>query len=357
MSSIPTDSLTASPVLAASVTRTALLGVMWSGTAFSIIVVIARLIIRRKLFRQFKTDDFLVISALVFYLASTLTWTILINNLYITLNSNPVDPIALLNTFGPALHGNLASYICSWSCLWSIKLSFMSFFHGLGRQVRSQRILWWCVLVFIIASYIVCIGLLDYGCLTANGIEILKKCASQWTIDYEYANTRVFTTLDIVTDMSIVAVSANIVYRAHIPWNKKAVLAFVCSLTAVMVVVAIIRITVGAPNKVPDLSWLLLWNSVEMTLAIFVACIASFRSLYIQAKTSRQEEIPPSYELKRPSARRILASTFGTDTLLSTGNAEWTQQPSHESVDGLWTGPQVTTKSAVSSNFDVRSAA
>lgn len=48
------------------------------------------------------------------------------------------------------------------------------------------------------------------------------------------------------------------------------VLGFVCSLTVFMVVVAIVRITVGSPGKVPDLTWLLLWNSVEMTLGMII---------------------------------------------------------------------------------------
>jgi hypothetical protein len=33
-----------------------------------------------------------------------------------------------------------------------------------------------------------------------------------------------------------------------------------------MILVAIIRIAIGVPRKVPDMSWLLVWNSVEMTL-------------------------------------------------------------------------------------------
>lgn len=76
-----------------------------------------------------------------------------------------------------------------------------------------------------------------------------------------------------------------------------------------------------------------------MNTAIFVACIASFRSLYCQSKSSRQEETPQSYPLKEPSARRILASTFGTDTVLGAENSYWARQPSHDSREGLWNAP------------------
>lgn len=134
-------------------------------------------------------------------------------------NAHQSDVITLLDRFAAALHGNLASYICSWSCLWSIKLSFMVFFHGLGRQIRSQQILWWGVLCFIAATYIICISLFDYGCLTSRGLDILgrypahpllygphakeplENCSGQDVIDYEYPNTRISTTFDIVTDV------------------------------------------------------------------------------------------------------------------------------------------------------------
>lgn len=128
--------------------------------------------------------------------------------------------LTLLDQFATALHGNLASYICSWSCLWSVKLSFVVFFHGLGRQIKAQQILWWSVLRFIVATYLVCISILDYGCLTSRGLDILgryypvyplfgrlianeplEKCTSQEVIDYEYANIRVTTTFDIVSDV------------------------------------------------------------------------------------------------------------------------------------------------------------
>lgn len=43
-------------------------------------------------------------------------------------------------------------------------------------------------------------------------------------------------------------------------------LGFICSLTVFMMIAAIIRIVTDALGKRPDYSWLLVWNSVEMTL-------------------------------------------------------------------------------------------
>lgn len=54
-----------------------------------------------------------------------------------------------------------------------------------------------------------------------------------------------------------------------LPLRKKLVLVAVCSMTVFMMICAIIRIGVGLKGKLTDLSWFLLWNSVEMTLGTF----------------------------------------------------------------------------------------
>lgn len=201
---------------------------MWSGTALSWVVLLFRLGFRLKIFGRLKLDDYFVIGVAMLYLASTLTWTVLAKTLYLTLdnvaNPNLEQLLDLMHKAATALHGNLASYLCTWTCLYLIKLSFMAFFRGLGRQIRSQQILWWCVLVFIGASYATTIGLMDYKCLTSVGVDMigasdsdplsgrnlllttgpplihLENCRTQKVIDFEFVTTRVQTTLDIVTD-------------------------------------------------------------------------------------------------------------------------------------------------------------
>jgi hypothetical protein len=108
--------------------------------------------------------------------------------------------LGLFDRASTALHAILASFFCTWTSVWLVKLAFMVFFHGLGRQIRFQRILWWSVLVFLGASYMITISLMDYRCLTSVGIDTVTKCRTQEVIDFQYRTTRVQTTLDIVTD-------------------------------------------------------------------------------------------------------------------------------------------------------------
>lgn len=66
----------------------------------------------------------------------------------------------------------------------------------------------------------------------------------------------------------VVAVPSNVVWKSMLPLRKKLVLVAVCSLTVFMMICAIIRIGVGTKGKSTDLSWFLVWNSVEMTLGM-----------------------------------------------------------------------------------------
>lgn len=117
------------------------------------------------------------------------------------------------------------------------------------------------------------------------------ECQSRALIDGKYSYMRFLTAFDIITDClskycrsfslrnvsfvdkplikirpAVVVLSANIILRARIQWRKKVILGLICSLTVIMVVIAIIRIAVWSRGLVSDLSWLMLFNSVEMTI-------------------------------------------------------------------------------------------
>ena len=52
-----------------------------------------------------------------------------------------------------------------YSSLWSVKLGVLIFFRRLGQKVRGQKIWWWVVLAFTLATYATCIGNIQYPCL------------------------------------------------------------------------------------------------------------------------------------------------------------------------------------------------
>lgn len=66
------------------------------------------------------------------------------------------------------LRSILGSYLIQYTALWCVKFSFLFFFRGLGRNIKLQRILWWCTLAFLITTYIICVATLNYRCLGAS---------------------------------------------------------------------------------------------------------------------------------------------------------------------------------------------
>ncbi|KAI0381478.1 hypothetical protein F5Y04DRAFT_281008 [Hypomontagnella monticulosa] len=186
------------------ISHVALMSIQWSGTGFCLMVIAVRLAIRWKIFSRLKIDDYFAVVGALLNLASSILWTIIGNSFYGILDGSDESMTSqrALGEVGLILRGHLIGAALMWSCLWSIKLSFMAFFHGLGSRIKSQRILWWSILVFVVISYVICISVLDYQCIASKGSEISKNCPSSHVAGREYAGTRVTTSLDIATDVA-----------------------------------------------------------------------------------------------------------------------------------------------------------
>jgi hypothetical protein len=99
------------------------------------------------------------------------------------------------------LVGSNVALIMFYAGLWSIKLSFLVFFHRLGDQFRTYQIFWWCVLAFTIASGAVCIGDIQYHCLSDSFDKIAAHCHTDYAISYQEITIKVNCALDVLTDV------------------------------------------------------------------------------------------------------------------------------------------------------------
>ena len=138
-----------------------------------------RIFVRVKVFRRLFPDDALVLAAWLMLIAYAAIWQWCGNQLYLSiavasgrLLMPPPDFLDQLETF---LHGLFVAYYMFYTLLWSIKMSFLLFFWKLGHNVRRQRPLWWSVFGFTVASYAVCLGLVDYGCLLGSKMHLASK--------------------------------------------------------------------------------------------------------------------------------------------------------------------------------------
>lgn len=134
----------------------------------------ARLILQYRVDCGWRADDFMVLAAWILYLANGILWSVIYKQMYyvMALSQGTINMLDLPSNIGwierRYLRGQLAGYLISYTSLWLIKLSFVFFFRNLGNRYRFQRVLWWAVLVFVVACYGATLGVLDYPCEMSN---------------------------------------------------------------------------------------------------------------------------------------------------------------------------------------------
>lgn len=154
---------------------------MWATVGVSLVFLVARLGIRLKIAGNLAADDVFVLIAWVISLANSCLWTVIYEDMYRTINisvnlSHGIWPSDInLDVMRTFLRGQLAQYILGYSALWAVKLAFMFYFHNLGSRIRSQTVVWWLAMVFIVLSWGTVIGSLEYKCLTSSGMSIISK--------------------------------------------------------------------------------------------------------------------------------------------------------------------------------------
>ncbi len=147
-------------------------GIAWGGVALAWIFLLSRIAVRIKAFRRIYADDAMVLIACLFLMTNTLIWQFSKGALYevIAVESGQLypPPSDLPDRAQSYLRRSVAVIAFFYSGLWAIKLSFMLFFRRLGRNVRNQKIMWWTILAIVVATWLACLGTIQYGCLTGS---------------------------------------------------------------------------------------------------------------------------------------------------------------------------------------------
>lgn len=114
----------------------------------------------------------MVFIACLFLMTNTLIWQTSKDDMYETiavasgqLYPPPLDLPKRTQTY---LQRSTAVIVLFYSGLWAIKLSFMLFFRRLQQNVRNQKIVWWTILSIVVATWLACLGTIDYHCLSGS---------------------------------------------------------------------------------------------------------------------------------------------------------------------------------------------
>ena len=149
-------------------------GTLWAGVAVSLCFLLFRFYVRLKIFRCLHTEDPFVLIAWLINLANAVVWQNNASDLYTVIevvDGQKIMPSPqFVSSVKSGLRSLFVSYLLYYTALWSVKLSFLFFFRHLGNSIRRQRILWYCVFVFTSATYVTCVGTINYKCLVQSTV-------------------------------------------------------------------------------------------------------------------------------------------------------------------------------------------
>jgi hypothetical protein len=93
-------------------------------------------------------------------------------------------------------------------------------------------------------------------------------CTTPRNVRLEQVSLRYSTAVDVLTDLMIIALPMSLAMRVKIPWKPRLALLAVFSLGGVIIVFAIMRVIfVNKKHTQPEISWLNLWSSIEVSVA------------------------------------------------------------------------------------------
>lgn len=134
-----------------------------------------RLVVKFRSFHKLYADDYLAAFAWVTLLGSAILWQIQAPTLYeqYAVSSGEAIPTpGFLERDAVFLRCLAPFLILFYTCIWTVKLSFLMFFRALGTNVGGQKYWWWCVLIITVLSGAACIGDNHFQCLI-NSIEYI----------------------------------------------------------------------------------------------------------------------------------------------------------------------------------------
>lgn len=125
--------------------------------------------------------------------------------------------------------------------LWLIKASFLVLFYRLGYKIRSYLYMWWVFTVIIVACGAANIALSDYVCVFGDIKTIISTCSQKSSAQRVFVTGIAATTLDIVTDLLLIAFPVWILARTTLSLRQKIVFSAVFCLVGLTVATTIVR--------------------------------------------------------------------------------------------------------------------
>ena len=309
-----------------SIQLTRVLATTWAFTSLSTASFCARLFLRWYRFKKLYWDDFFVSCAWAFSIPLAAQVTVSLRHIKTAKEAPKTDSIFISR---PVVQ------FFFYSCVWSIKFSFLLFFRRIGTSaLKGVKIYWRIVLGFTILSYLILFTLNPYHCWIRKG---LRGCATDprvqqlWLVTFPLA-----AAFDLITDLLstsllpmllamlieiVMIIPFAIISHVRLSTRQSLALYLLFSLVILTMGVIIARLVISVKSRFDkDLTVALLifladieantglsltlcsvshvlWSAITYnTVAIFVACIGAVRTLF----TQQDRPQPPIHQSPYP---------------------------------------------------------
>ncbi|KAI1370114.1 hypothetical protein F4677DRAFT_439279 [Hypoxylon crocopeplum] len=311
--------------------------VLWLISGLMTVAFSARAYIRFTCFRRLFVEDWLMFASLLIFITISVVGTIYLQDLF---NLSHIAD----GTFVPgptfeedtieALRAFAAISILVYVGIWIIKLNFLVFFYRLGNQLPRFRIFWWIVLVFVVATGIAQMGLIEFKCMLSDIDTLIGYCSTIDNLEDTRRRFIVSVTTDIASDFLMICFPVTLLWASQINLRQKLVLSGIFSLVAFTIAVTIVRggfsTNINSPSAATELNISVdFWVTLEYLVSFLIACTISFRSLFTQRRNkvsqrseraARRMEMPTSNRGRDGKGHTTKASKWRRfqDTILDT---------------------------------------
>ncbi|KEY71791.1 hypothetical protein S7711_06543 [Stachybotrys chartarum IBT 7711] len=318
-SAAPPPGLMILPVAHDDIPRHVFYVLNWVFFAICTLAFAIRIYIRIACFRRLLLEDYIMIVALILHNAEAVLIQLFVGYAYDLEQLQEGKPVALSPNFFSQVEKSFVSVGTSISLtivgVLLVKLNFLLFFRCLGSHIRWFAFLWWATLVLTVGTAAAQIGMQDFQCFF-GGIELILggRCATIAVMDRIFFNAIFSAVVDALTDLLIICFPVAILWRSRIDMRKKIALTFIFCLVSLTMAITIIRGSIfhdvydpsSDRGRMQSVTFTWFWFYCEFTVAFIIACLVSFRTLFLHrerkynARKDDEERRKALYE----SARR-----------------------------------------------------
>ena len=302
-----------------SLSKSALLAVIWTSFSVAALLVILRTAIRLKYMSRLTMEDAWIFLAIATLLTNAILSTIQLPNLYFMLATIAgVIPVSdgLIASVESYLKFEFATILLFWTVLWCVKASFLALYYKLFQELRWYRRAWYALAAITLVAYMGCWATLATSCHPLSNFFKFNQCAKKEDIWASRFSIYYSTAIDVFTDLcskyvgswfgnttdnaSVMVMPIKLIYNLQISMKQKAGLVGVFSLCFVMIVFAIIRAKqVLVEQYFVNIVLLEVWSTLASSICehspIFV--IRNFQAANSGVPFSRDSRMPSGLQV------------------------------------------------------------